>query len=268
MGDGRALQAGTSHNLGQNFAMAFDTTFANASGEREHVWQTSWGMSTRMIGGIIMQHGDDMGLRLPPKMAPYQVVVVPILQADETINSNIMATCEKIMSFSMDAGFRATMDDREKLSPGFKYNYWEMKGVPIRVEVGPKDILNNSCLLARRDMPGKQGKTAGVPVRFDVFSETVHNMLNEIQEGMLKDAQEKMNENIVDVASLDELKEVVSSGKWARCGWDGSDEDELLVKEQTSATIRCFPLDQPSGKSTCIVTGKSGVDVCLFAKSY
>lgn len=241
MGDGKALQAGTSHQLGQNFAKAFNTSFLDDNGKQQFVWQTSWGMSTRMVGGVIMQHGDDKGILLPPTMAPYQVVFVPILQSDSVVNNSVLSLIETLYTYTLDAGLRAHVDTREKLSPGFKYNYWEMKGVPIRVEVGPKDVLNNSCVTARRDLPGKAGKTFGVLAEFPSFTSHINKILDEIQKSLYTKAKMSMDNNIVDVYNYDELKSAVMAGKWARCGWDASDEDEVKVKEETSATIRyCF----------------------------
>ena len=268
MGDGRALQAGTSHNLGQNFSRAFGTSFLDDAGRSQHVWQTSWGMSTRMVGGVIMQHGDDQGAMIPPKMAPYQLVIVPIRQADADVNASIDAACATLSTYALDAGLRCTVDSREKLSPGFKYNYWEMKGVPVRVEVGPKDVMKNTCVTARRDRPGRAGKAFDVPIQFEEFTDHVHRLLAEIQDGMLERSREAMRENVVDVDSYDELRRVVGEGRWARCGWAGSDDDERRVKEETSATIRCFPLEQPRERRDCIVTGARDVEVCIFSKSY
>ena len=268
MGDGRALQAGTSHDLGQNFARAFDTTFTDETQQQQHVWQTSWGMSTRMVGGVIMQHGDNQGAIIPPKMAPYQLIIVPILQSDAEVNASILSACERLLTYTLDAGLRAKVDDRPKMSPGQKYNYWEMKGVPVRVEVGPKDVIKNTCVIARRDMPGKSGKTFDVPIQFDTFSEHVIRLLDDIQDALLDRSRRAMEERIVDVDSMEGVREVIADGRWARCGWAGSDDDERRVKEETSATIRCFPLDQPPEPRSCIVTGQSDVEVCIFAKSY
>lgn len=267
MGDKRALQAGTSHNLGQNFAKAFNTQFANEDQELQYVHQTSWGVSTRMVGGIIMTHGDDAGLRLPPRLAPIQVVVCPVgikkevpEEVADAIDA-ISATCKK-------AGIRVKVDDNAKTSPGFKFNFWEMKGVPIRIEVGPRDVKNNACVTARRDVPGKEGKVFGVSLEEDALVQHLTELLDEIQGKYLAEAKAFRDENIVDVSNYDELKAAIAEGKWARGGWSASDEEEKRVKEETQATIRCFPFDQPPGPHTCLMTGEPADEVCIFAKSY
>jgi len=267
MGDRRALQAGTSHNLGQNFAKAFGTKFQTDSGELEHVYQTSWGVSTRMIGGIIMAHGDDMGLRLPPKMAPVQVVIVPIVRK-EGDRMGVMDAVDKLETHLNGSGIRVKVDASEGKSPGWKFNYWEMKGVPVRIEVGPKDVANNACVVARRDRPGKEGKQFGVSMECDEIVGVVDGLLDDIQASLLQEATEFRDANIVDVTSYDELKAAVADGKWARGGWAASDEDEAKVKEETQATLRCFPFDQPEGPHTCLMTGEPAEKVALFAKAY
>jgi len=267
MGDRRALQAGTSHNLGQNFAKAFGTRFQNESGELEYVHQTSWGVSTRMIGGLIMVHGDDMGLRLPPKMAPVQVVIVPIVKkaADR---AEVLDAVDKIETYLNGAGIRVKVDSSEGKSPGWKFNYWEMKGVPVRIEVGPRDVANSCCVVARRDRPGKEGKQFGVSTEPTAIVNTVDGLLDDIQANLLKEATEFRDANIVDVDSYEGLKEAIAAGKWARCGWDGLDEDERRVKDETQATLRCFPFDQPEGGRACVMSGRPAKRVALFAKAY
>lgn len=267
MGDKKALQAGTSHNLGDNFAKAFDTTFLDDKGESKYVHQSSWGVSTRLIGGILMTHGDDSGLILPPRLAPIQVVVVPIWKKDAEAEA-VMASANGIIESLKAAGVRVEIDADQSKSPGWKFNQYEMKGVPIRIEVGPKDVEKNACVIARRDVPGKEGKEFGVSVEPSALQAKVSSVLDDIQDSMLRKATAFRDENIVDVASMDELKAVIAEGKWARCGWEGTDEEEKAIKEETGATIRCFPFDQPAGPHACLMSGKPAKEVCIFAKSY
>ncbi|XP_021757340.1 proline--tRNA ligase, chloroplastic/mitochondrial-like [Chenopodium quinoa] len=267
MGDRKALQAGTSHNLGQNFSRAFGTQFTYENGQRQHVWQTSWAISTRFVGGIIMTHGDDAGLMLPPRVAPIQVVIVPIWKKEEeklgVLDAGI-STYEALKS----AGIKVKFDDSEQQTPGWKFNFWEMKGVPVRIEIGPRDVLNKSVVISRRDIPGKQGKVFGVSMEPDVLVSYVKDKLDEVQASLLSMATSFRDSNIVDVTSYEELKAAISDGKWARGPWSGSDEDELKVKEETGATIRCFPFEQPQGTKTCLMTGGPAEEVAIFAKSY
>lgn len=267
MGDKKALQAGTSHNLGTNFAKAFNTQYTDAEGKLQYVHQTSWGMSTRMIGGIIMTHGDDQGLRLPPNIAPIQVIIVAISRK-EADRAEIGAAVDKLCAALKAAGIRAKVDDNHAKSMGWRFNDWEMKGVPVRAEVGPRDVEQGTCILARRDVPGKEGKQAGVSMDPATFVPTVQELLQDIQQSMLSAATTFRDENIVDVTSYDELKAVIAEGKWARGGWAGTDEQEVQIKEETMATIRCFPFDQPAGPHTCFMTGQPASEVAIFAKSY
>ncbi len=267
MGDKKALQAGTSHNLGDNFAKAFDTTFLDENGKKQYVHQSSWGVSTRLIGGIIMTHGDDTGLRLPPALAPVQVVVVPIAQKNKDKETVSLAAAH-IVETLKQAGVRVKLDDDTRNSPGWKFNHWEMKGVPIRIEVGPKDVATGACVVARRDKPGKDGKEFGVSVDAVVLVAKIKQTLDEVQASLLHEATVFRDDNIVDVNSYDELKTAIADGKWARGGWEGTDAQELEIKEATGATIRCFPFDQPLGDKTCLMTGVAAKEVCIFAKSY
>ncbi|KAK1272257.1 hypothetical protein QJS04_geneDACA012973 [Acorus gramineus] len=253
MGDKKALQAGTSHNLGQNFSKAFETQFQDESGQRRHVWQTSWAISTRFIGAIIMNQGDDIGLMLPPRVAPIQVIIVPIWKKEEekTTVSNAAASLEEILK---SAGIRVKLDDSEQNTPGWKFNFWEMKGVPIRIEIGPRDVSSGTVVVCRRDIPGKQGKDFGVSMERSKVEAHVRAKLDEIQASLLEKATSFRDSNIVDVSSYDELKAVISQGKWARGPWSASDEEELRVKEETGATIRCYPFEQPMGRKTCFMT--------------
>ena len=267
MGDRRALQAGTSHNLGQNFAKAFSTQYTDVKGELQYVWQTSWGMSTRMVGGIIMTHGDDTGLLLPPRVAPVQVVIVPIWKK-ETQREEVLAAANKVESMLKSSGVRVKLDASEQKTPGWKFNFWEMKGVPIRIEIGPRDVAENVVVVARRDTPGKEGKEFGVSMEEGHLPEFVKNKLEDIQRSLLARATDFRDSNIVDVSNYEELKEAIKEGKWARGPWSGSDEDEANVKEETGATIRCFPFEQPQHSNVCLMTGNQASEVSIFAKSY
>ena len=267
MQDRRALQAGTSHNLGDNFAKAFNTRYLDESGELQYVHQSSWGVSTRMVGGIIMTHGDDNGLRLPPKMAPTQVVVIPIIKKD-TDADTVLGAAKSVYACLADAGFRTQLDESLDRTPGWKFNHYELKGVPIRIEIGPRDVESGSCVVARRDIVGKEGKTFGVSTDPSSLPQTIKSLLDDIQNGLLAQATSFRDQNIVDVSSYDEAKQVIEQGKWARGYWAGSDEEEVQFKEDTSATLRCFPFDQPSQPGTCFYSGKPATEVAIFAKAY
>jgi prolyl-tRNA synthetase len=249
MGDRRALQAGTSHNLGQNFAKAFDTQFLDETGTKQYVHQSSWGVSTRLIGGIIMTHGDDAGLRLPPRLAPVQVVVVPIAQKNKDKES-VAAAAGEIVAALKRAGVRVKLDDDARNSPGWKFNHWEMKGVPVRIEVGPKDVANGACVVARRDKPGKEGKEFGVSAEPAALVAKIETVLDEVQAALLAEARAFRDANIVDVRSYDELKAAIADGKWARGGWEGSDEQEKQIKEETGRRSGASPSSSPRGR-TC-----------------
>jgi prolyl-tRNA synthetase len=264
MRDGKALQSGTSHNLGQNFAKAFDIKFVDENNVLQHPWTTSWGLSTRMVGAVVMAHGDDKGLRLPPKLAPYQIVIVPIFKNDEE-RGPVLETTERLAKQLSEAGIRIFVDRREGQSPGFKFNDWEMRGVPVRMEIGPKDVQNNSAALARRDVPGKEGKQF---VPQDGIVERAKDLLADIHQNMLKQATEFRDSHIHDVTSYDQLKQVVEAGGWARGWWAGSGDDEGRIKEETGATVRCIPFDQPGGTGQCLLTGQTSERIVLFAKAY
>ncbi|XP_028124668.1 proline--tRNA ligase, chloroplastic/mitochondrial isoform X1 [Camellia sinensis] len=268
MGDQKALQAGTSHNLGQNFSRAFGTQFTDETGQRQHVWQTSWAISTRFIGGIIMTHGDDAGLMLPPKIAPIQVVIVPIWKKDDE-RIGVLNAALSVNKILNTAGIKVKIDDTDQRTPGWKFNFWEMKGVPLRIEIGPRDVLSESVVISRRDVPGKQGKVFGISMEASILVAYVKDKLDEIHSSLLGKAISFRDSNIVDVNSYNELKDAISQGKWARGPWSASDKDELRVKEETGATIRCFPFEQPEGRSkTCLMTGNPAEEVAIFAKSY
>jgi prolyl-tRNA synthetase len=274
MGNGWALQSGTSHFLGQNFAKAFDIKFLNQSNELDYAWTTSWGLSTRMVGAIIMAHGDDQGLRLPPRLAPIQVVIVPIWRKDAE-RTAVLELARKVAAQLKDAGVRVKLDERDELSAGFKFNDWEMRGVPLRIEIGPRDVEQNAVVFARRDVPGKEGKTFGVPV--DGLASAVKDMLTGIQAAMLQRATEFRDANTRRAASYDEFKQILDGpGGFIRVHWAGTGEDEDRIKEETKATIRCFPNDAsdgapngaPSGAGVCFYTGRRTDRVALFARAY
>ncbi len=261
MGDTRALQAGTSHNLGQNFAKAFDIQYLDANNELQYCWTTSWGLSTRFVGAIIMTHGDDQGLVLPPKLAPIQVVIVPIFRNDEE-KSQVMPVVDKVKQEL--SPFRVHLDDRTEVTPGFKFNDWEMRGVPLRVEIGPKDVQKGTVALARRDMPGKAGKSF---VSQENLAGQVAELLSEIHAAMYDRALAFRDAHIFDPKDYAELKEVVQNG-WAFSWWCGSEECEAHIKEDTKATTRCIPLEQPGGTGRCIYCGAPATEKVYFARSY
>jgi len=263
MGDGKALQAGTSHNLGQNFAKAFDIMYVDEGNQRQYCWTTSWGMSWRMVGGIVMTHGDEKGLRLPPRLAPYQVVIVPIHRNDED-KATVMDAVGRLQKTLTDADIRVHIDARD-YQPGFKFNDWEMRGVPVRLELGPRDVQNNAVVVARRDVPGKEGKRS---ISQDGIVQTLKDLLTEIQAHMLQQATEHREANLHDVKNYDELKQVIEAGGFARGWWNESREDEARVKEETGATNRCYPIDQPGGSGLSFLDGKPAQKVAIFAKAY
>lgn len=261
MGDTRALQAGTSHFLGQNFAKAFDIQFSDWNNELQYAWTTSWGLSTRFIGAIIMTHGDDRGLILPPKLAPTQVVIVPIYKNDVE-QSEVMEVVERIQREL--SGIRLHVDKRTEVTPGFKYNDWEMRGVPLRIEIGPKDIAKGSVALSRRDIPGRDGKSF---VYQENLLEQIRQILENIQSSMYQRALAFRQQNTHNPRDYTELTEVVQNG-WALSWWCGSAECEARVKEDTKATTRCIPLEQEGGRGACIVCGKPSEKKVIFARAY
>lgn len=263
MGDTKALQSGTSHFLGQNFAKAFEIQFSDKNNELQHAWTTSWGLSTRMVGAIIMTHGDDRGLVLPPRLAPIQVVIVPIYR-NEDEKTSVMLVANEIYSNLKAAGVRLKMDDREEVTPGFKYNDWELRGVPLRMEIGPKDIEKNSVALARRDVPGKEGK---IFVSQTDLNATVQTLLVEIQASMLAKATEFRDSHIFDPKNFEELVAVVQNG-WALSHWCETPECEARVKEASKASTRCIPIDQPQSDGSCIVCGQPSKRKVIFGKAY
>ena len=271
MGDGKALQAGTSHNLGQNFAKAFEIRYLDKNGALQHCWTTSWGLSTRFVGAIIMVHGDDQGLILPPRLAPFQVVIVPIYKTDEE-HATVFETAQRLRKELIDAGIRVKMDEREGMSPGFKFNDWEMRGVPLRIELGPKDVAKGSVVLARRDRPGKEGKSF-VPQQG--IAAAVVQMLDDIQQTLFARALAFRKENTSEPGDYAEFKRAVEKG-FAYSWWCGSGDCEAKIKEETKATMRCIPLDQTLGGSMaagggpgkCIHCGKAANERAIFARAY
>jgi prolyl-tRNA synthetase len=262
MQDGRALQAGTSHNLGQNFARAFDITFTDQNNSVQHCWTTSWGVSTRLIGALIMTHSDDEGLVLPPRLAPTQVVVVPIYKNDDE-RAKVMEAVGRITG-GWKGRLRFKVDDRDNLTPGFKYNEWELKGVPLRVEVGPKDVEKGTVAVARRDIPGREGKSF---VPQDGLTERLEGLLEEIQGGLFQRALKFREERSAFVSTYDELKAQIERGfAWAY--WDGTTEDEKRIQDETRATIRCIPLDQPGTPGKCVYTGRETTQQVIFSRAY
>jgi len=264
MGDTRALQSGTSHFLGQNFAKAFEIQFLDQTNTMQYAWTTSWGLSTRFIGAIIMTHGDDQGLIMPPRLAPIQAVIVPIFRSDDE-KSAVMPVVDRVFAELKAAGVRLKVDDRDGVTPGFKYNDWEMRGVPLRIEIGPKDVEKNSVALARRDIPGRDGKSF---VSQENLAETVSEMLATIQKALLERAIAFRDANIHDPKDYAELTKVVQNG-WAFSWWCEDKACEAKVKEDTKASTRCIPLEgQPDGQGTCIVCGKPAKRKVYFARSY
>lgn len=263
MGDKRALQSGTSHYMGQNFAKAFDIKYLDINNELQYCWTTSWGVSTRMIGGIIMTHGDDKGLVLPPRLAPIQVVIVPIYKSDDE-RAGVMEAADNIFKSLKAAGIRIKLDDRTECTPGFKFNDWEMRGVPIRMEIGPKDVANQSVVLARRDIPGRDGKSF---VAWAGLENSVNELLVTIQQAMLEKARAFRDENTREPETYEEFKQAVEDG-FALAWWCGSGECDDAIKADTKATNRCVPLNQPGGSGKCIYCGKESHEKAIFGKAY
>ena len=263
MGDGKALQAGTSHNLGQNFAKAFDIRYLDKTGELQYCWTTSWGLSTRFIGAIIMVHGDDKGLVLPPKLAPIQVVIIPIFRTDEE-KARVMETTQRVRAELVAADIRVRTDERDGVTPGFKFNDWEMRGVPLRVEIGPKDVANGTVALARRDKPGKEGKSF---VKQEGLIAAVNEMLRSVQESLHQSALAFRNANTHEAQDYAQFKTIVEKG-FALSYWCGRRECEAQIKEDTKATTRCIPSEQTGGEGFCIRCGQPAKEKVIFAKAY
>ena len=262
MQDGKALQAGTSHFLGQNFAKAFDVKFANKEGKQEYVWATSWGVSTRLMGALIMTHSDDNGLVLPPKLAPDQVVIVPIYRNDEQFEA-VSDLANNLMKDLRAKGVRVKFDKRDTHKPGWKFNEYELKGVPLRIAIGPKDLEKGTVEMARRDTLTKEiVETTAVVAR-------VEGLLEEIQDNLFIKAINYRTAHTTQVSSYDEFKKVLNEkGGFISAHWDGTSATEEKIKKETKATIRCIPLDTDNEGGTCIVTGNISARKVLFAKAY
>jgi prolyl-tRNA synthetase len=262
MQDGKALQAGTSHFLGQNFAKAFDVKFANAEGKQEYVWGTSWGVSTRLMGALVMTHSDDKGLVLPPNLAPIQVVIVPIHKTDEQLEE-ITAEVNILISALKKLNVSVKYDDRTTQKPGFKFAEWELKGVPVRIAVGPKDLENGTFEVARRDTLTKE------VVSKDGIATYINDLLAQIQKDLFDKALDYRDTHITEVNNFEEFKDVLENkGGFVSAHWDGTPETEERIKELTKATIRCIALDRVEEAGSCVFTGNSSVGRVLFAKAY
>jgi len=275
MQDRRALQAGTSHFLGQNFAKAFDVKFQNQAGQLEYPWATSWGVSTRLVGGLIMTHSDDQGLVLPPRLAPIHAVIVPIFKKPEERQA-VLTAAEKLAAAIRGLPLGdwlnhepvvVKVDDREQHQPGYKFNEWELRGVPVRVELGPKDLEKNACVLARRDLPGKEAKQMDVPLA--AAADRIAEMLRAMQTDLLDRARKFRDANSHEVNSYDDFKKMIEDPggfQWAH--WDGTRETEDRIAAETKATIRCIPSNRPREPGKCMVTGRPSEGRVVFAKAY
>lgn len=262
MQDGKALQAGTSHFLGQNFAKAFNVQFTSKEGKLEDVWGTSWGVSTRLMGALIMAHSDDDGLILPPKLAPIHVVIVPIFRSEEELKK-ITEKVDEISSTLRKLGYAVKFDNRDTQKPGFKFAEWELKGVPVRLAIGPRDLENGTVEVARRDTKEKQ------VMKLDEVSTRIPKLLDDIQANIYTKALKFRDEHITSVDSYDDMKKVLDEkGGFVSAHWDGTVETEAAIKEETKATIRCIPLDAKEESGKCIYSGKPSNRRVLFARAY
>jgi prolyl-tRNA synthetase len=275
MQDKKALQAGTSHFLGQNFAKAFNVQFQNQAGQLEYAWATSWGVSTRLVGALIMTHSDDQGLVLPPRLAPIHVVIVPIFRKAEEREAVLKAAhglADAIRKMPPTDWLNyeplaVRVDDRDQYQPGFKFNEWELRGVPVRVELGPKDLAQNACVLARRDLPGKEAKEMGVPLT--AAPERIVAILQKMQTDLRERARKFRDANSFEVNSYDEFKQKIEEpGGFVWAHWDGTRETEDKIAAETKATIRCIPFDRKKEPGKDMVTGKPSEGRVVFAKAY
>lgn len=262
MPDGKALQMGTSHNLGQNFAKVFDIKFIGEDEKEHHVWQTSWGISTRLIGALVMVHGDDKGLVIPPKVAPIHVVIVPIPYKDAD-STAILAKAKEILAKLEACGITAILDDREEYTPGWKFNEWELKGVPIRIEIGPRDLKQNQLTIARRDTCQKTA------VKMEDAVQAVEKLLEDIQNNLYAKAKAALMEKTTTVRSYDEFQRTLrEKGGFIKAPWCGSSDCEEKIKDETGATIRLKPFEKEAPAANCICCGAKAVEMVYFAKSY
>ncbi len=261
MPDGKALQMGTSHFLGENFSKPFDVKYLDDNNTETFAWQTSWGVSWRLIGGMIMTHGDDKGLVLPPRIAPIQVVIIPIYYSDDE-KGNVIQKANQIRDDLSKINLRVHLDDREQLTPGFKFNDWEMKGIPIRIEIGPKDIAKNQLVLVKRH---NQTKTS---IDINSFTEKISSELKNIQKEMFDAAKKILDERVVRVSEYQQFKKELENGKMIDCSWCGNQTCEDKIKEETSADLRVIPFNREQKSETCIYCKNSGTTNALFAKGY
>ncbi|MBI4879071.1 MAG: proline--tRNA ligase [Planctomycetes bacterium] len=261
MQDGKALQSGTSHDLGQNFAKAFDIEFTGRDGGRQHGWSTSWGVSTRLIGALVMAHSDDQGLVLPPRIAPEQVVIVPIWKKDEE-KPPVCEEARRLQAAFKERGLAALLDDRDQFKPGYKFNEWELRGVPVRVEIGPRDVASRQCVLKRRTGGDKEAvPLLGAAAR-------VVEVLEEIQQQLYARALALREANTHVASSYGEFKELIEQGGFIRANWDGTAETEEKVKNETKATIRCLEDGRSDPTGPCMVSGREGKFLATFARAY
>jgi len=262
MGNGWALQGGTSHYLGTNFARVFETTFLDRDNQRQFVHQSSWGVSTRLVGAVIMAHGDANGLRLPPRIAPVQVVIIPIGMQDPRA-PQVMEACEAIVKELLSMGVRASVDSRDNMSPGFKFNHWEVRGVPLRIEIGPRDLDAGHATLAQRNRKEK------FTLPLSELTGKIPALLNDIHDQLLTEANDFRESRTVDVETFEEFKRLIPEKPgFYRVWWDGSREDENRIQEETSATVRCIPLEQPGGEGMCFMTGRRTSTRAILARAY
>jgi prolyl-tRNA synthetase len=266
MQDGKALQAGTSHDLGQNFGRAFDVKFQNKAGEIEYVWQTSWGATTRLIGGLIMTHSDDAGLVLPPLLAPIQVVIIPIFKSDEE-HAKVVEAGHKLRRECEEAGLSVVLDDRDGMRPGAKHFDWEQKGVPVRIEIGPRDVAAGSCVVKRRDKDPKEKSSLPLTGAATVLK----TLMSEMQTSLLERARAFRASRMVQVDTFDQFKQALDpggKGNFLLAHWDGTPETEKKIKDETKATIRCIPLEGENEPGRCVLTGRPSAQRVIFAQAY
>ena len=262
MQDGKALQAGTSHFLGQNFAKAFDVKYADKSGKLEYVWATSWGVSTRLMGALIMSHSDDSGLILPPLLAPTQIIIIPLIKSEEN-SKKILDKTNDLFNSIKEKGIRVKIDDRENISLGFKLNDSEVKGIPMRIVIGEKEVDNDEFDIFYRHNLEK------VSAKFSDLTSLVELSIKKVQEEMILKSKKRLKEHTHEVSSYDEFKELISSQSgFVIAGWDGTNETEEAIKAETKATIRCIPEDHDNKGVTCIYSGKPAQYKVIFSKSY
>ncbi|MFO7617740.1 MAG: proline--tRNA ligase [Bacteroidales bacterium] len=261
MQDGKALQAGTSHFLGQNFAKAFDVTYASREGKLEYVWATSWGVSTRLVGALVMAHSDDNGLVLPPTLAPHQVVIIPIYRSQEEYAATV-EMARKIGADLKKIGIRVKIDDRDTQKPGWKFAEYELKGVPLRIAIGPRDLENGTVELARRDLLTKE------TVSLEKLVDYLPGLLDDIQVQIFEKARNYRQEHTYRIDTWPDFLEAIEKGGFISAHWDGTPETEKMIQEETKATIRCIPLDTEQETGTCVRTGKPSIQRVLFARAY